>query len=485
MSYLDLWDKFTDVRGFWAENRKTIDEFSMFLKEKAELDRFYGKGLEKLGKLPLFDRSFGTISPAFQGLRTFYSESSGQLLYHADYLQNELFTKLKRIVLLQDANIHEYKQQGKRLVMEREKLVKNHLKCRNKYWKICKENESLTQKSNARPAQLEDGYNKAYMVAINQLNSFNPIFQDGMKRILLEYQSQNSEKLLELRAVFQKFVASEASNVYSMKMHLDNLPVAIDTFNPDVDQRMFVGSTFTGKLIEDESFLSYSHGVSEKNNIESVDSNDEETFEAIVNSCWIGNPLGFEDKKYFSEVISKDIAKRKFIMILNNKRKNGEFRVPKNTFADLGALFNLALDSFTEIEHLSVAKQCIILSQTFYTSSENPEEDVQKAEKTYLQSLIFDHPLWKKEDYWEYMVENAVQCSLKSLTEFDDELDTNDDLEIRKKSVISSAVISYAHIMSSFKIDKNRVISILEKTKAKHNLSDDELPLLYLVDLDN
>ena len=485
MSYLGLWDKFIDVRDFWAENRKTIDDFATFLKEKADLDRVYGKGLEKLGKLPLFDRSFGTISPAFQGLRTFYSESSGQLLYHADYLQNELFTKLKRIVLLQDATIHESKQLGKRLVMEREKLVKNHIKCRNKYWKICKENESLSQKSNARSVQLEDSHNKAYMIAINQLNSFNPIFQDGMKRVLQEYQSQNSEKLKELRAVFQKFVAGEASNVYSMKMHLDNLPVAIDTFSPDIDQRMFVDSTFTGRLIEDESFLSYTHGVSDRSTIELVDSNDEETFETIVCNSWIGHPLSAEDKKYFAEVINKDTAKRRFIMILNNKRKNGEFRIPPNTFADIGQLFNLALDSFTEIDHLSVAKQCIILSQTFYTSSENLGEEVQTAEKTYLQSFIFDHPLWKKEDYWEYMVENAVQCSLESLVEFDDENDTNDDLEIRKKSVISSAVISYAHIMSSFKIDKNRVISILEKTKAKHNLYDDELPLLYLVDLDN
>ena len=133
MSYQCLWDSFGEVRDFWTENRKLLDDFSNFLKEKAELDRYYGKGLEKLGKLPLFDRAFGTASPIFQGFRTFYLESASNFLYHADYLQDDLCTQLKKIISAQDAAIHEHKISGKRLVFEREKFVKNHIKCRNKY----------------------------------------------------------------------------------------------------------------------------------------------------------------------------------------------------------------------------------------------------------------------------------------------------------------------------------------------------------------
>ena len=146
MSYLSLWDKFLEVRKFWSENRKMLDDFSFFLKEKAELDRFYGKGLERLGKLPLFDRIFGTVSPAFQGLRTLYNESSVFLLDHADYLQEDLYTKLRNIITTQDTLIKEYKQTGKRLVIEREKLsfiqiiskklAKNHKILKSTYFSI-------------------------------------------------------------------------------------------------------------------------------------------------------------------------------------------------------------------------------------------------------------------------------------------------------------------------------------------------------------
>ena len=83
------------------------------------------------------------------------------------------------------------------------------------------------------------------------------------------------------------------------------------------------------------------------------------------------------------------------------------------------------------------------------------------------------------------MVENAITSSLDSLNEFGDVIDINEDLEIRKKSVISSAVISYAHIMNSFNVDKFRIFDIVENTKKKYNLSDEELPLLYINSLSN
>lgn len=476
MSYQGLWDTFPEVRSFWTENRKILDDFATFLKEKAELDRYYGKGLERLGKLPIFDRPLNSLSPSFKGLQDFCTETSEQILYHANYLQNDLFNQLKKTILLQDATIHEHKRFGKRIVLEREKLVKNHIKCRDKFWKICRENENIGSKNNPKSAQTEENYHKAYMVAINQLNSFNPVFQEGIKKVLNEYQLQNTEKLKELRQVFQKFVSGEASNIYSMKMHVDILPAAIDTFNPEIEQRLFVDSVFTGRLVEDECFLSYSNGIPEKS---MADVQFDENFTKVINDCWAGKGLTPAGKSYFIEEIQKNKGKKKFIMMLNEKRKNGEFKIPAQTFEDLGTLFNSALDSFDNMEHLSVAKQCIILSQTFFSYLGDSEE------KTYLQSLIFDHPLWKKEEYWEFLMDSAISVSLESLTEFGDDSDTKEDLEMRKKSVISSAIISYAHIMTTFKIDKGQIVSLLEKSKSKHQLSDEELPILYLVDLDN
>lgn len=461
MDYTNLWDRFFEVKDFWQENRKLLEDFSNFIKDKIEIDRAYGKGLEKISKLGLFERIFGTISPVFQGLKIYYSQSAAHLLSYADYLQEEVQSKLKKIISCHDVAIHEFKNQGKKLVIEREKLVKNHLKSRSRYWKICKENEQGI-KPGAKSAQLEETANKSYMLSINQLNSFNQIYEEGINKVLQMYQEQINEKLFTLRQSLQHFIANEASTIYSMKMLIDGLPIALETFNPEIDQRMFIDSTYTGRVIEQENFLSYAQ--CQKNEV----GPDSELLK-IINNCWDGVSLTDENFKYFESVIAKSEGQKKFITFLNEKRKNGLFKVPDQSFEDLGKLVNGALDRFNEIEHLTLAKQCIILSQTFFKVSENEE-------KIFLQTLVANHKLWNKEDYWEFMVENAVDCAVDNLTEFGDEIHA-EELEERRRSVIVSAIVSYSHMMASFNVDKCKILTILQRGKEKYDLSQNELPV--------
>ena len=123
------------------------------------------------------------------------------------------------------------------------------------------------------------------MTAINKFNSFNIVFQAGIKGVLNAYQVQNLEKLKELKHILQIFIASEASNIYSMKMHLDNLSITIDTINPDIDQKMFIDSNFTGKHIEDEIFLMLPQVPYEKSMIDSTDLQKNDCLLKIITDC--------------------------------------------------------------------------------------------------------------------------------------------------------------------------------------------------------
>lgn len=461
MDFANLWDRFFEVKDYWTENRKLLEDFSNFIKDKIEIDRAYGKGLEKISKLGIFEKSFGTISPVFQGLKIYYNQSSAHLLTYADYLQEEVQTKLKKIISCHDVGIHEFKNQGKKLVIEREKLVKNHLKSRSRYWKICKENEQGI-KPGAKSVQLEENYNKSYMLSINQLNSFNQMYEEGINKVLQVYKEQINEKLFKLRQSLQHFIANEASTIYSMKMLIDGLPIALETFNPEIDLRMFIDTTYTGRVIEQEHFISYAQS-------QQTEASPDSELLKIINSCWEGVSLTEENFKYFESVIAKSEGQKKFITFLNEKRKNGSFKIPSQSFEDLGKLVNKALDRFNEIEHLTLAKQCIILSQTFFRVSENDE-------KVFLQTLVVNHKLWNKEDYWEFMVENAVDCALFNLTEFGDEIH-KEELEEKRKSVTASAMISYSHMMASFNVDKSKILTILQRGMEKYGLSQGELPI--------
>jgi hypothetical protein len=464
MDYKDLWDRFLDVKDYWSENRKLLEEFCNILKEKADLDKTYGKGLEKISKNSLFDRSFGTSSPFFQGMKNFYMETSQNFISTADQLQNDVIQKLKKLISSHDSSIQDFKSQGKKLVIEREKLIKSHLKSRSKYWKICKENESVS-KTNTKAIQIEENCNKAYMSAISQLNSFNSVFLEGISKVLTLYQEQNIEKLQFLKQSLQLIVTNEAGIIYSMRMLIDHLPFTLETFSPETDQKMFISSTYTGRQLELESFISYSQSMT----TESGTSDNE--LSKIINNCWEGIKLTEESTKYYDSVIGQDEGKKRFILLLNDKRKNAQFKLPWSTFKDLGHLFNRALNTFYELEYLSLAKQCIILSQTFFTLNE------ETGEKVFLQTQVNNHKLWQKEDYWEYMVDNAVDSALDSLNEFADGIEDAENDELKKKSVIGSAIISYTHMMASFGVDKEKIMVILVKSKEKYLLSDFELPI--------
>ncbi|OMJ85122.1 hypothetical protein SteCoe_13654 [Stentor coeruleus] len=468
MSYFDLWDRFDEVCAFWTENKRTLEDLSVFIKEKAELDRYYSKGLEKISKLPLFDRAFGTVSPIFDILKKFYSSSTETLFNHSSYLLDEIYVKLKKIITSHDLTIQDLKLLGKKSILDREKFIKKHLKARDKYWQACTDSEQ-SNKYHTKAAQQEEILQKSYMSAINKLNSFNIQFKDNMKRILNTYQNQNLEKMQTMRQVMQAFVAGEASNIYSMKMYIDNLPIAIDVFNPDVDQRMFIDLVFTGAQIEDQSFVSSAQSLSQPHFISHASIKRDQDLINIINKCWNGEALTNEDKEHFSERINKDNGKKKLIILLNEKRKNGEFTIHKDTFKDLGEIFSMALDTFTGIEHLNMAKQCIILSQTFFMVKENLQEGT--SEKIYLQTLIIGHDLWKKEDYWENMVKNAVEDALNSLNEFGDEYDKQNK-DTKRNSVIISAIVSYVHMMISFNVDKERVVLVLMKVKDRYKITD-------------
>lgn len=468
MNYFDLWNRFDEVRVFWTENKKTLEDLSIFIKDKAELDRYYSKGLEKISKLPLLDRTFGTASPIFDSLKKFFSSISEILFHHSNYLLDDVYTKLKKIITLHDLSIQDLKHLGKKSILDHEKFLKKHQKARDKYWQACIDSES-SNKGHTKAAQQEESLQKSYMSAINQLNSFNTQFKENMKRVLNTYQSQNLEKMQTMRQVLQAFVAGEASNVYSMKMHLDNLPIAIDVFNPDVDQRMFIDLAFTGAQIEDQSFVSSAQSLGQSHVLSHASVKRDQDLLDIIDKCWNGKELNNDDKEHFRERINKDTGKKKLIILLNEKRKNGEFNIHKDTFKDLGEIFLMALDSFTGIEHLNMAKQCIILSQTFFMIKDPIQGG--NSEKVYLQTLIVGHDLWKKEEYWENMVENAVEDALKSLNEFGDEYDRLNG-DTKRQSVIVSAIISYVHMMISFNVERERVVSVLMKTKENHKITD-------------
>lgn len=121
-------------------------------------------------------------------------------------------------------------------------------------------------------------------------------------------------------------------------------------------------------------------------------------------------------------------------------------------------------------EEYSVAGQCIILSQTFYTEK--------LSQKTYLQSEVVDHTFFKQENLWEIMINEAIENEIKKYSEYCKDFTENpEDTYQRISEVVVSQLSSYAHIMESFQMKDSIVQDILGKLVKKYNLQDDVLTM--------
>ena len=148
--------------------------------------------------------------------------------------------------------------------------------------------------------------------------------------------------------------------------------------------------------------------------------------------------------------------------------------MPIEGFAGLGELFNHVLDSLNAEKNFAVARQCIILSQTFFTK-----------DKQYVQSLIISHPLWNSNQFWKDIIEDSIINEINALIECENDISDYDILEGRNKSVIIAALVSYIDIMVSFNKDKKLIIDIAESCKQKYTITDDELPLHFILNISN
>ena len=281
------------------------------------------------------------------------------------------------------------------------------------------------------------------------------------------------------KSVLQNIISSEASYIYVMKMHIDKLVKAVDVIDFSNEKQITEHLIDKGLEIADEVFISSKQDIvinySNKQSIlelepQIVDSQ----VKKILNKCWDGLKIEHFELEYFIKHIGTIEGKRAFILLLNEKRKLGEFTLPIEGFAGLGELFNHVLDSLNAEKNFAVARQCIILSQTFFTK-----------DKQYVQSLIISHPLWNSNQFWKDIIEDSIINEINALIECENDISDYDILEGRNKSVIIAALVSYIDIMVSFNKDKKLIIDIAESCKQKYTITDDELPLHFILNISN
>lgn len=197
----------------------------------------------------------------------------------------------------------------------------------------------------------------------------------------------------------------------------------------------------------------------------------------------IGPGMNFknEEKTELISLLKESFYKSYFLITLSKQRTKGRFQRSETLIQDLSEILHYILDESEKIKDYENAKNCIILSQTFYHDKQNKKnkKDIKKDNKTeggiknerkiYLFEYIKNYKWLKSVEFWEGIMEYMIQIEVNKNEEINKKNNVNETPEEKKNRLSNigfSQVLSYTNSMIEFKINKediNKVVDIFVK----------------------
>ena len=171
---------------------------------------------------------------------------------------------------------------------------------------------------------------------------------------------------------------------------------------------------------------------------------------------------------------SDDEYRKYFLSTLTNQRINGKFKIDEKLFNELVIILNLILDLGQKKDDFNNAKNCIILSQTFYKEIIVDEN----IEKKYLMEEIKKNKWVSSITFWKNYIEyEIIEDKLKF-----------DELNIKKNefrrggeanNIYFSKIITHTNNMHLFGISKNDIINVADYLVKKYEIPENLKEMVF------
>ena len=129
------------------------------------------------------------------------------------------------------------------------------------------------------------------------------------------------------------------------------------------------------------------------------------------------------------------------------------------------------------------AKNCVILSQTFYYNDESKPNN-----KVYILEYIKKHPWLKTMKFWKDCILIMILREFKKLEEMNTDLKINivknqnipENVKPKIGEVLFSQILPYVGNMTEFNVDKRYIIKIIDDINEKYNyMGESSLEAIY------
>ena len=326
-----------------------------------------------------------------------------------------------------------------------------------------------------------DFYNKLYCIIIY----ITPIMKKMFSSIIFELNSTDEKcKKLNLTNDINEFINNNKSDLVPEK-NLEYEP-----YYPETD---IENSNSSGKDKKDSDNLDINFNIIKilkenfkdiRNDINMKEEEKKYRLRFLCNKIFrIGPGVSFtsEEKAELINLLKEPKYKSFFLITLSKQRTKGRFKRSEKLVKELvEIIINILISSEKENDFFS-AKNCIILSETFYYEKERNKKD-ENPKKIYLIDYIRYYKWFQNIDFWEGIIEKMIQNEIIENEKINQKNKTNETHEEIKKKISNicfSIVLSYTNTMFEFNINKENITKIIDIFIKKYDVEENIAKTIY------
>ena len=155
-----------------------------------------------------------------------------------------------------------------------------------------------------------------------------------------------------------------------------------------------------------------------------------------------------------------------FLLYLNNARAAGKFRISKNSFIQLGHIMFHIVDLISIEKDFESMRYLLIMCQTYFFINK-------QGEKFYLVRFIEEHKLFQSNEFWEFYFSDSIFQEIEKQNKSEQpEHETKEENNKRFSNIVFSKLLSIAHNMMEFQIDKKQIQSLISVFAKQYSVDD-------------
>ena len=407
-------------------------------------------------------------------------EEKNKLIKNRDTYYKVARDAEKKIKIFVQNNMHNLSILSPELKTELNNIVSNPIKCYDNYTSsISKVNDLVIKFNNTQNYifnSLPDLGNEDGVFFFRLVRLYFQCLENCEKYLNSNKKQMNNSKTVETNSALKILIEeNENKKRYEKKVNLVQYQSDIN-FNSCKNRNEFDICANTvdtiNKYINKDIFKDYNYNQELKNYEESI----------LVKKL-------FEEKGELSDDMENNFLASlndpsiyyTVIIVLSQLRTNNKLNKSKSLIKCLGKAFNKILDYAEKNKIYDHAKNCIILSQTYYYQDSNEKE------KIFLSEEIKNHKWLTSQEFWREFIDCMIRLEFSRLENdlnlpyFSADKKMNITKEIKSKfnDVVFSQLLAYITNMIYFIPDKKIVLKISDEFVQKYNyLSNSNLDTL-------